>query len=117
MGLIALTLLLISMTPVASADLSVENQTLNLVCSNDNCSLSEDGVGDVMLSDEERQANLLQPVTITLEFPMQPDVLPAAPTMSEEAAWTLWLVLVLQVMVPGLQTGRRRVPIEVQSIV
>jgi len=72
-GIIALTLLLISMSPVASADLSAESQTLNLVCSNDNCSLSENEVGDVMLSEEERQANLLQPVTITLEFPMQPD--------------------------------------------
>ena len=71
-GFIALTLLLIAMTPIAAADLSVENHTLSLVCSNDDCSLSKNEVGDVMLSEEERQATLLQPVTITLEFPMRP---------------------------------------------
>ena len=72
-GLIALTLFLLSMTPVVVADLSTENQTLNLVCSNDDCSLSSQAVGDSVLSEEERDANLLQPVTVTLEFPMRPD--------------------------------------------
>ena len=72
-SLVALTLFLIAMTPVATADLSRENQTLNLVCSNDDCSLSTDAVGDTMLSEEMREANLAQPVTVTLEFPMSPD--------------------------------------------
>ena len=45
-SLVALTLFLIAMTPVATADLSRENQTLNLVCSNDDCSLSTDAAGD-----------------------------------------------------------------------
>jgi hypothetical protein len=72
-ALITLTLFFISMVPIASADLSTENQTLNLVCSNDDCSLSTDAVGDAMLSEEERDANLAQPVTVTLEFPMRPD--------------------------------------------
>ena len=71
--LIALTLVLIAMVPGATADLSTEHQTLNLVCSNDDCSLSQDAVGDAMLSEEERDANPLQPVTVTLEFPMRPD--------------------------------------------
>jgi len=71
--LITLTLFLLSLTPVVVADLSTENQTLNLVCSNDDCSLSSDAVGDTVLSKEERDANLVQPVTITLEFPMRPD--------------------------------------------
>ncbi len=71
--LIALTLVLIAMAPGATADLSTEHQTLNLVCSNDDCSLSQDAVGDAMLSEEERDANPLQPVTVTLEFPMRPD--------------------------------------------
>ncbi len=71
--LITLTLFLLSLTPVVVADLSTENQTLNLVCSNDACSLSSDAVGDTVLSKEERDANLVQPVTITLEFPMRPD--------------------------------------------
>ena len=71
--LTALTLFLIAMTPVSVADISIQNQTLNLVCSNDECSLSNDEVGDVLLSNEERQATPLQPVTITLEFPMRPD--------------------------------------------
>jgi hypothetical protein len=61
------------MTPQVEADLSTEHQTLNLVCSNDDCSLSQDAVGDAMLSEEEREANPLQPVTVTLEFPMRPD--------------------------------------------
>ena len=72
-GLIALTLFLLSVTPVVVADLSTENQTLNLVCSNDDCSLSTQAVGDTVLSEEERDANLVQPVTVTLEFPMRPD--------------------------------------------
>ncbi len=72
-GLIALTLLLLSMVPVVVADLSTEDQTLNLVCSNDDCSLSTQAVGDAILSEEERGANPLQPVTVTLEFPMRPD--------------------------------------------
>ena len=72
-GLIALTLFLLSMAPVVVADLSTENQTLNLVCSNDDCSLSSQAVGDTILSEEERDANLVQPVTVTLEFPMRPD--------------------------------------------
>ncbi|MDG1525338.1 MAG: hypothetical protein P8Q90_04650 [Candidatus Thalassarchaeaceae archaeon] len=72
-SLVALTLFLIAMTPVATADLSRENQTLNLVCSNDDCSLSTDAAGDTMLSEEMREANLAQPVTVTLEFPMSPD--------------------------------------------
>ena len=61
------------MTPIAVADLSTEGQTLNLVCSNDDCSLSNNAVGDSILSEEERDANPLQPVTVTLEFPMRPD--------------------------------------------
>ena len=72
-GLVALTLFLLSMTPIAVADLSTEGQTLNLVCSNDDCSLSNSAVGDSILSEEERDANPLQPVTVTLEFPMRPD--------------------------------------------
>jgi len=72
-GLVALTLFLLSMTPIAVADLSTEGQTLNLVCSNDDCSLSNNAVGDSILSEEERDANPLQPVTVTLEFPMRPD--------------------------------------------
>ena len=72
-GLIALTLFLLSLAPVVVADLSTENQTLNLVCSNDDCSLSSQAVGDTILSEEERDANLVQPVTVTLEFPMRPD--------------------------------------------
>ncbi|MDE0707868.1 MAG: hypothetical protein OSB33_02850 [Candidatus Poseidoniales archaeon] len=72
-ALITLTLFLLSLAPVVVADLSTENQTLNLVCANDDCSLSSDAVGDTMLSKEERDANLVQPVTITLEFPMLPD--------------------------------------------
>jgi len=66
--------LLISLlsSPVTSADLSVENQSLNLVCSNDFCSLSTEAVGDLILSGEERQANPAQPVTVVLEFPMSP---------------------------------------------
>ena len=59
-------------TPIASADLSVENQSLNLVCSNDVCSLSTKAVGDMALTGEERQANPAQPATIVLEFPMSP---------------------------------------------
>ena len=69
-GLVALTLFLLS---IAIADLSTEGQTLNLVCSNDDCSLSNNAVGDSILSEEERDANPLQPVTVTLEFPMRPD--------------------------------------------
>ena len=61
------------MVPIAIADLSTEGQTLNLVCSNDDCSLSNNAVGDSILSEEERDANPLQPVTVTLEFPMRPD--------------------------------------------
>jgi len=61
------------MSPQVAADLSTEHQTLNLVCSNDDCSLSQDAVGDAVLSEEERDANPLQPVTVTLEFPMRPD--------------------------------------------
>ena len=61
------------MTPHVTADLSTEHQTLNLVCSNDDCSLSEDAVGDAMLTGEARDANPLQPVTVSLEFPMRPD--------------------------------------------
>ena len=72
-GLVALTLFLLSMVPIAIADLSTEGQTLNLVCSNDDCSLSNNAVGDSILSEEERDANPLQPVTVTLEFPMRPD--------------------------------------------
>ena len=72
-GLVALTLFLLSMTPIAVADLSTEGQTLNLVCSNDDCSLSNSAVGDSILSEEERDANPLQPVTVTLEFSMRPD--------------------------------------------
>ncbi len=72
-GLIALTLFLLSLTPVVVADLSTENQTLNLVCSDDDCSLSTQAVGDTVLSEEERDANPAQPVTVTLEFPMRPD--------------------------------------------
>ena len=72
-GLVALTLFFLSVTPLAVADLSTEGKTLNLVCSNDNCSLSNDAVGDSILSEEERDANPLQPVTVTLEFPMRPD--------------------------------------------
>ena len=72
-GLVALTLFLLSMTPIAVADLSTEGRTLNLVCSNDDCSLSNNAVGDSILSEEERDANPLQPVTVTLEFPMRPD--------------------------------------------
>ena len=51
----------------------MENQTLNLVCSNGSCSLSTQAVGDATLSGEERQANPIQPVTVVLEFPMSPD--------------------------------------------
>jgi len=72
-GLVALTLFLLSVTPLAVADLSADEQALNLVCSNDDCSLSTAAVGDSILSGEERDANPLQPVTITLEFPMRPD--------------------------------------------
>ena len=61
------------MTPPVAGDLSTEHQTLNLVCSNDDCSLSGDAVGDAMLTGEERDANPLQPVTVSLDFPMRPD--------------------------------------------
>ena len=71
--LISLTLIFLFMAPQVAGDLSTEHQTLNLVCSNDDCSLSEDAVGDAMLIGEERDANPLQPVTISLEFPMRPD--------------------------------------------
>ncbi|MEC8927471.1 MAG: hypothetical protein VYB17_04365 [Candidatus Thermoplasmatota archaeon] len=71
--LISLTLIFLSISPHVEADLSIEHRTLNLVCSNDDCSLSQDAVGDAMLSEEEREANPLQPVTVTLEFPMLPD--------------------------------------------
>ena len=59
-------------SPIASADLSMENQSLNLVCSNDVCSLSTQAVGDSVLSGEERDANPAQPVTVVLEFRMSP---------------------------------------------
>ena len=68
-----MTVFLIGMVPGVQAYLSTENQTLNLVCSNESCSLSQDSVGDSVLSEEERDANPLQPVTVTLEFPMMPD--------------------------------------------
>ena len=68
-----MTVFLIGMVPGAQADLSTENQTLNLVCSNESCSLSQDSVGDSVLSEEERDANPLPPVPVTLEFPMMPD--------------------------------------------
>ncbi len=71
--LTAMTLFLIAIIPVSVADLSVENQTLNLVCSDDECSLSNDEVGDLIISREERQATPLQPITTTLEFSMRPD--------------------------------------------
>ena len=67
------SLIFLSMMPSVAGDLSTEHQTLNLVCSNDDCSLSEDAVGDAMLTGEERGANPLQPVTVSLEFPMRPD--------------------------------------------
>ena len=70
---VVLVLFSISLMPLTSADLSSENQTLNLVCSNNDCLLSPDSVGDLKLSQEERNANLAQPVTVTLEFPMRPD--------------------------------------------
>ena len=50
----------------------MENQSLNLVCSNNVCSLSTKAVGDMALTGEERQANPAQPATIVLEFPMSP---------------------------------------------
>ncbi len=50
----------------------MEKQSLNLVCSNDFCSLSTQAAGDLVLSGEERQANPAQPVTVVLEFPMSP---------------------------------------------
>ena len=59
-------------SPIVSADLSIENQSLNLVCSNDVCSLSTQAVGDSVLSGEERDANPAQPVTVVLEFRMSP---------------------------------------------
>ncbi len=70
----AATLVLISLlsTPIASADLSIDKHSLNLVCSNGFCSLSTQAVGDSVLSGEERQANPAQPVTVVLEFPMSP---------------------------------------------
>ena len=71
--LISLALIFLFMAPQVAGDLSTEHQTLNLVCSNDDCSLSEDAVGDAMLIGEERDANPLQPVTVSLEFPMSPD--------------------------------------------
>jgi len=71
--IISLALIFLFMAPQVAGDLSTEHQTLNLVCSNDDCSLSEDAVGDAMLIGEERDANPLQPVTVSLEFPMSPD--------------------------------------------
>ncbi len=59
-------------SPIVSADLSMENQSLNLVCSNDFCSLSTQAAGDSVLSGEEREANPAQPVTVVLEFRMSP---------------------------------------------
>ena len=59
-------------SPIVSADLSMENQSLNLVCSNDVCSLSTQAAGDSVLSGEEREANPAQPVTVVLEFRMSP---------------------------------------------
>ena len=68
-----MTCFFLAISPPVLADLSMENQTLNLVCSNDECSLSNDAAGDAVLSQEHREANPGQPVTITLEFDMMPD--------------------------------------------
>lgn len=69
---VALALISLISSPIVSADLSMENQSLNLVCSNDFCSLSTQAAGDSVLSGEEREANPAQPVTVTLEFRMSP---------------------------------------------
>jgi hypothetical protein len=69
----ALVLLLVSMMPIASADLTTETHTLNLVCSSEDCFLSNDAAGDAMISGEERSANPAQPITVNLEFALRPD--------------------------------------------
>ena len=69
---VAMVLISLLSSPIVSADLSMENQSLNLVCSNDVCSLSTQAAGDSVLSGEEREANPAQPVTVVLEFRMSP---------------------------------------------
>ena len=71
--MVSFALIALLYSPIVTADLSMENQRLNLVCSNESCSLSTQAVGDSVLSGEERQANPAQPVTVVLEFPMSPD--------------------------------------------
>ncbi|MEC7704619.1 MAG: hypothetical protein VX906_05175 [Candidatus Thermoplasmatota archaeon] len=69
-----LALLLISTNPaLVTAELSMDDDSLNLVCSDDNCSLFGDAVGDLKITNEERDANPAQPVNVELEFPMRPE--------------------------------------------
>ena len=51
----------------------MDDDSLNLVCSDDNCSLFGDAVGDLKITNEERDANPAQPVNVELEFPMRPE--------------------------------------------
>ena len=69
-----LALLLISTNPgLVTAELSMDNNSLKLVCSGDNCSLFDDSVGDLKIENDERNANPAQPVNVELEFPMRPE--------------------------------------------
>jgi hypothetical protein len=81
----ALLLFALLLIPAASAELSMDERRLNLVCNAGDCTLSNDAAGDAMISAEERNANPAQPVTVRLEFQLRPDQVSVAllPTVME----------------------------------